>query len=181
MAITHVTKEAIWLQSLMNELGYDQSTLTLIYEDNQSCIALAKNPVHHARTKHIDIQHHFIREKVQLRKIELEYISTDEMIADTLTKSLPKPAFIRHIRLMKLENDNADDNDNNITDVNQTDRTIRHGRNDQDGRIQHGRSDQHGRIQHSRNDNNINDVNQTGRIQHGRSDQHGRIQHSRND
>src|SRR3954470_4767509 len=132
----------------MNELGYDQSTPTLIYEDNQSCIALAKNLVHYTRTKHIDIQHHFIREKVQSREIELEYISTDKMIADALIKSLPKPAFIRHIRLMKLENDNADHthNDNNIIDINQTDRTIRHGR-----------------IQHSRNDNNITDVNQTNR------------------
>src|SRR3954447_3482679 len=137
MAITHATKEAIWLRSLMNELGYDQSTPTLIFEDNQSCIALAKNPVHHARTKHIDIQHHFIREKVKSREIELEYISTNKMIADALTKSLPKPEFIRHIRLMKLENDNADrtDNDSNIIDVNQTDRTIRHSRSDQHGRI----------------------------------------------
>ena len=65
----------------------------LIYEDNQSCIALAKNPIHHARTKYIDIQHHFIHDKVETKEIELAYCPTDEMVADTLTKALPHLCF----------------------------------------------------------------------------------------
>nr|CCA21918.1 PREDICTED: copia proteinlike putative [Albugo laibachii Nc14] len=63
---------------------------TTIYEDNQGCIALAKNPVFHSRTKHIDIKFHFLREKVEDGVIVLEYKPTDEMIADGLTKALGK-------------------------------------------------------------------------------------------
>src|SRR5579871_5782029 len=65
MAAIQATKEAIWLQGLLTELGRNEDKLVLIQIDNQSCIALAKNPEHYARTKHIDIQHHFIREKVE--------------------------------------------------------------------------------------------------------------------
>src|SRR3954463_7344061 len=102
MVITHATKEAIWLRSLMNKLGYDQSTPTLIYEDNQSCIALAKNPIHHARIKHIDIQHHFICDKVETKEIELAYCPTDEMVADVLTKALPHLCFTQYVDRMSL-------------------------------------------------------------------------------
>jgi len=101
MALTHTTKEAIWLRTLLAELGFNQNTTT-IYEDNQSCMALAKNPVHHARTKHIDIQHHFVREKVELNDIELIYISSEDMVADALTKSLPRPKFERLVGKMGL-------------------------------------------------------------------------------
>jgi len=58
----------------------------LIRADNQSCIALARNPEFHARTKHIDIQYHFIREKVEGGEVALEYCSTKAMVADVLTK-----------------------------------------------------------------------------------------------
>jgi transposase InsO family protein len=59
-----------------------------ILGDNQGSIALAKDPKNHARTKHIDIQYHFIRELVERKQIHLAYISTNEMVADVLTKSL---------------------------------------------------------------------------------------------
>jgi len=93
MALTQATKEAIWLRRLLVELGFKQTAATTIFEDNQSCIALAKNPVHHARTKHIDIQHHFVREKVESGDVKLIYMSTGDMVADTLTKPLPGPKF----------------------------------------------------------------------------------------
>ena len=65
----------------------------MIREDNQCAIAMAKNPVGHKRTKHIDIKHHFIREAVQAGTITLEYCQTKQMLADILTKPLPKPQF----------------------------------------------------------------------------------------
>ncbi|TPX52211.1 DNA-directed DNA polymerase, partial [Powellomyces hirtus] len=68
---------------------------TTIYKDNQSCILLAMNPVHHARTKHIDIRHHSIRDHID-KEIHLEYLPTAEMVADSLTKPLPAPAFKYH-------------------------------------------------------------------------------------
>ena len=65
-----------------------------IYEnkDNQSCIALSVNPMQHQRTKHIDIiRHHFMRERVEAGEVELVYISTNDQLADLLTKGLQKP------------------------------------------------------------------------------------------
>ena len=90
MAVNHATKEAIWLQGLLRELGRDKDNPIPIYVDNQGCIALAKNPQHHQKTKHIDIQYHFIREKVEEQQVELIYCPTEDMIADIFTKPLSK-------------------------------------------------------------------------------------------
>jgi hypothetical protein len=107
MALTLVAKEAIWLHRLLAELGFvesDDTTSTpmTIFEDNQSAIALAKNPIHHARSKHIDIQHHFIREKVESGEVKLEYTSSEEMIADAMTKALLHFKFEKHVRSMNV-------------------------------------------------------------------------------
>ena len=98
MALYSATQEAVWLRLLLSELGCTLETATKIYEDNQGCIALAKNPVFHARTKHIDIKYHFLREKVEEGVIELEYMPTDKMVADGLTKSLGR---IKHASFIK--------------------------------------------------------------------------------
>jgi hypothetical protein len=90
MAVTHATKEAVWLSRLLHEIDGKDHTPMLLNVDNQSCIALAKNPVHHARTKHIDVQHHFIREMVETGAVRVEYCPTKEMTADVLTKPVPK-------------------------------------------------------------------------------------------
>ena len=60
----------------------------MIYEDNQGCIGLANNPVVHKRSKHIDIRHHFTREKVESGEVRLEYVATEHQLADLLTKAL---------------------------------------------------------------------------------------------
>lgn len=65
----------------------------LFYMDNMSAIRLVKNPEFHKRTKHIDVGYHFIREKFNDGLFKLEHVSTDEMIADILTKALPKIRF----------------------------------------------------------------------------------------
>ena len=66
-------------------------------------MALAKNPQFHGRAKHIDIQHHFIREKIVNGDIVLEYVPTSEQIADGLTKPLPKPKFDAFRKALGLE------------------------------------------------------------------------------
>jgi hypothetical protein len=65
MLATQATKEVIWLRHLLSELGYQQDTATCIHKDNQNCILLAQNPIHHQQTKHIDIQYHFICKKIE--------------------------------------------------------------------------------------------------------------------
>jgi hypothetical protein len=93
MALTQATKEGIWIRRLLTEIGIGPAISkepTIIRSDNQGCISLAKNSVHHARTKHIDIQHHFVREKVEGEEVELIFCRTEDMIADILTKGLTK-------------------------------------------------------------------------------------------
>lgn len=97
MAATQATKEAIWWRSFLTELGLPPLGPTIIYADNQGSIALAKNPEHHERTKHIDIQYHFIREQLATRAITVQYMPTEDMVADVLTKAL---ASNRHNQLI---------------------------------------------------------------------------------
>ena len=92
---TQATKEAVWLRRLLVELQVAEEEghapiATVIYGDNQGAIALTKNPEFHARTKHIDIQHHFAREKQQSGEVDLQYIPTEQQVADGLTKALPR-------------------------------------------------------------------------------------------
>ena len=75
LSATEATKQAIHHRFLLNELGLlDLSMATRVYSDNKGCIALTENPVHHDRTKHFDIQHHFVREKVLKGDVELSTI-----------------------------------------------------------------------------------------------------------
>jgi len=75
------------------ELGFKPKEASKIWLDNQSALAVAKNPELHSRTKHIDIRHHFIRDCVENDVIEVHYCPTKQMIADILTKALPKHQF----------------------------------------------------------------------------------------
>lgn len=63
---------------------------SVIYRDNHSCIKLTENPVFHDRSKHIEIKCHFIRDFVQKRVVKLEYIFTNEQVANILTKALSR-------------------------------------------------------------------------------------------
>ena len=70
--------------------------------DNQGAIALAKDNKYHARTKHIDLRYHFVREAVEDKKIKVAYIPTDENVSDIFTKPLPKPKFQKFVELLGL-------------------------------------------------------------------------------
>jgi hypothetical protein len=100
MALCNAAKEAIWLRGLLKEIGCEQEGATVLYGDNQGSIALAKNPVYHARTKHIDVQHHFIRNLVEGKEIDLEYVHTSQNIADVLTKPLVKAKHLKCVNDM---------------------------------------------------------------------------------
>jgi hypothetical protein len=74
----------------------------LLYADNQSAIAIIKNPGFNERTKHIDTKYHFVRDAYKNGKLQLEYIPTADMTADILTKALPREAHWRHVKGMGL-------------------------------------------------------------------------------
>ncbi|XP_068644922.1 secreted RxLR effector protein 161-like [Aristolochia californica] len=86
-------QESTWLIQLMNNLHQPVEYAVPLYCDNQSAIRLAENPVFHARTKHIEVHYHFIREKVLQEEIELRPIKTDDQVADLFTKSLSTGKF----------------------------------------------------------------------------------------
>jgi hypothetical protein len=93
MATTLACQEAIWLKELLTQIGLGMEGEITLLNDNQSALALAKNPTHHSRTKHIAIKYHFVREQLDCGSISLKYCSTADMIADVLTKGLPR---VRH-------------------------------------------------------------------------------------
>lgn len=87
VAVTEAAKEMIWMKGFLQKLGLKQENCVL-FNDSQSAIHLAKNPVFHARTKHIDLTHHFIRLHLKDGNLLLEKILVDENPADMLTKSV---------------------------------------------------------------------------------------------
>jgi hypothetical protein len=82
------TCEVAWFRKLLVDLGLHVDRQVVIYCDNLSSIQLVRNPVFHARTKHIEVHYHFIREKVLAGEIDLTYVSTDNQVADIFTKVL---------------------------------------------------------------------------------------------
>ena len=86
MALSAAVQEALFLKQLSFDLtGHDLYDI-IIHVDNQGAIALAKNPVHHQRSKHIDIRYHFVRQFVQDGTISLQYVESEKNLADMLTK-----------------------------------------------------------------------------------------------
>ena len=89
ISATEASKEAIWLARLCSEFGLPDKAPVLGC-DSQSAICLAKNAMFHARTKHIDVRYHFIREVLDDGLVTLIKVDTSQNPADALTKCLPK-------------------------------------------------------------------------------------------
>jgi hypothetical protein len=85
---TIVACEIIWLQKLLLDLGQLVDAHDVIYCDNINNILLANNPIHHVKTKHIELHCHFIREKVLGKKIDLIHVNIEDQVVDIFTKSL---------------------------------------------------------------------------------------------
>ena len=129
MSQTQATKEAVWLSSLLDQINPPEAPGThsmqqmthsanialaclptsfsfgavIIHCDNQGAVALAKNPQAHARSKHIDIQWHYQREKIEDKTVEFRYVPTEDQVADGLTKALSKDKFIAFRNALGLE------------------------------------------------------------------------------
>ena len=107
MALKEAIKEQLFIKSILSELQHliGDTTAETVYTDSKSAIDLAKDPLHHHRTKHIDIQFCFIREKYTEGISKLTYISTEEQPADGLTKPISQQkwlAFTRDLGLQRL-------------------------------------------------------------------------------
>ena len=103
--LSSAAREAAWLRQLLKELNYQGKDIqpTKIFGDNQSSMALSENPEFHQRTKHVDVQYHYIRQEVGCERVALEFMPTHLMIADGLTKPLTRVKHKRFIELLGLE------------------------------------------------------------------------------
>jgi hypothetical protein len=92
-AMAHGVCELLWVQILLTELQLFKSKPLMLYCDNKAAIDIANNPIHHDRTKHIEIDRHFIKEKLDKGIICLPYVKSASQVADVLTKGLPEKMF----------------------------------------------------------------------------------------
>jgi hypothetical protein len=93
-ALANAAAEVKWLQSLLHELGQSFSSAPVLWCDNIGATYLSTNPVFHARTKHIEIDFHFVRDMVASKSLLVKFLSTHDQLADLLTKPLSSPGFV---------------------------------------------------------------------------------------
>jgi histone deacetylase 1/2 len=103
-AVANATAEIIWIQSLLRELGVSQGQPPILWCDNIGATYLSSNPVFHARTKHIEVDYHFVREHVARKLLQIKFIPSKDQLADIFTKPLPLPQFEGFRRNLNLLN-----------------------------------------------------------------------------
>ena len=92
-AVAHGICEIMWIRRLLKELKMGSSSPMKLYCDNKAEISIAQNPVPHDRTKHVEVDKHFIKEKIDNRVVCMTYIPTEEQVVDVFTKGLYKRQF----------------------------------------------------------------------------------------
>jgi len=97
VSLCRTAQEAVWITQLMSDLGEAPSEPFIIYEDNLAAISMSKNSEFHAKTKHIDVKTHFVRDLVKNNKITVQHVPSCEMLADIFTKPLVRDKF-RYLR-----------------------------------------------------------------------------------
>ena len=92
--MSQTAKEVCYIRNLLNSIGFPQQS-TVLYGDNQGALFLGDNPKTSSRTKHIAIKYHHIRELTEMNTLTLVYLETKRMVADLLTKPLPKATITK--------------------------------------------------------------------------------------
>ena len=92
IVVGHGCAQIIWLQHKLFDYGVKLSKVPL-YCDNTSAINLTRNPIQHSKTKHIEIRHHFICDRVQKEDCEIQFVKTENQLADLFTKPLTRDRF----------------------------------------------------------------------------------------
>ena len=103
ISLSLAARDIIWCRHLLADMKFTQEEATVVYEDNDSCRKVAQTLKQLPGTKHIEIRHHFIREKVHTKEIALERKGTQDMIADIFTKALPSISFTRHRMNLRVQ------------------------------------------------------------------------------
>jgi hypothetical protein len=102
-ALADGTAEILWIRSLLTELRVPSSTVTTLWCDNLGATFLSANPVFHARTKHVEVDYHFVRDRVTKQEIQVRFISSKDQLADVLIKPLPPVSFAYFRSKLRVE------------------------------------------------------------------------------
>ena len=104
MALCQTNKTVVWAARWLQELHFlfQGSVHISLKKNNLGANELIKNPKHHVRTKHIDVQYHYIREVVELEIMNVNYVPSSQNAADILTKPLDKTKFSNGLRLLEF-------------------------------------------------------------------------------
>ncbi|KAM2192742.1 hypothetical protein ACFX1Q_028395 [Malus domestica] len=101
-ALSFTSAELDWIKQLLVFLHIPLPSVPVLFCDNLSAIALSFNPVQHQKTKHIEVDVHFVRERVSQKQLSVQFVSSQEQFADILTKGLSGPLFRTHCRNLML-------------------------------------------------------------------------------
>ncbi|CAL8151472.1 unnamed protein product [Prunus armeniaca] len=91
--ITKGICELLWLRKLLTELGYKPTSTMNLFCDNRAAIAIAQNPVQHDRTKHVEVDRHFIKQKLEAKVFQFPFVKSEDQLADILTKAISSKVF----------------------------------------------------------------------------------------
>ena len=91
--VANAVAECTWIRQLLSELDCPLNKATVVFCDNVSACYMSSNPVHHKRTKHIELDVHFVREKVAVGQCKVLHVPTTQQFADVMTKGLPTASF----------------------------------------------------------------------------------------
>lgn len=103
IAADSVTRNVMWFRCLMKELSEEQVNSTIIDEDNMAFVSLSHGEGRYLTSKHIGLRYHYLKEKIDEIEIKLDYVATDDQLADLLTKPLPPSRFKTMKRHMVFE------------------------------------------------------------------------------
>ena len=91
--MAHGVCAILWLRKLLWSLGFKQNESMKLYCDNKSAIEIVENPVQHDRTKHVEVDRHFIKEKLEKKIVSIPFVNSDEQLADILTHAVCSRRF----------------------------------------------------------------------------------------
>ena len=107
IGLYNAAKEVVWIRNFLQDIGRKKLTgdtqATRILGDNQGALRLVANPEFHTRSKHIDVQYHYVRELLESNTISIEYVRTSEMAADCLTKPLKQGLLRNNLDILGLK------------------------------------------------------------------------------